>query len=46
MDKITKKKGYRDLIVLVSNVDFGNLSEVIDNHNHLATSRYISPNFK
>jgi transposase len=32
MDEISKRKGYRDFITLVSNVDTGNLLEVIDSH--------------
>ena len=32
MDEISKRKGYRDFITLVSNVDSGNLLEVIDSH--------------
>lgn len=32
MDEISKRKGYRNFITLVSNVDTGNLLEVIDSH--------------
>lgn len=32
MDEISKRKGCRDFITLVSNVDTGNLLEVIDSH--------------
>ena len=32
MDEISKRKGHRDFITLVSNVDSGNLLEVIDSH--------------
>jgi transposase len=32
MDEISKRKGYREFITLVSNVDTGNLLEVIDSH--------------
>ena len=32
LDEISKRKGYRDFLTLVSNVDTGNLLEVIDSH--------------
>jgi transposase len=32
MDEISKRKGCREFITLVSNVDTGNLLEVIDSH--------------
>lgn len=35
MDEISKRKGYRDFVTLVSNVDTGNLLEVIDSHKQL-----------
>ena len=32
LDEISKRKGYREFLTLVSNVDTGNLLEVIDSH--------------